>query len=281
MSKLVDVPTTVRIELVAHGGFAAVYRLAVDPINNIAMKQVKIENKRDEERFCKEVALLSRVLPHPAIVRFLGSNHSHLFGLVHGSIFMEHASGGDLLQKLQDKGPFSEGHVQYCVHQIGSAVAHCHHLGVVHRDIKLDNVVLRGTCVMDGLLLIDFGLAEDIAFTSSDPHAGTTAYRAPVPSNGGVSCPLKADVWSFGILVFALCHGCMPMNEASDLDRRFVTIRAGQRDGLSICDAFHRAAPDMPFRPRLSRHCMQLLNGMLQIEESSRLTSEACANWWL
>jgi len=95
--------------LLAHGGFGAVYRLAVDPLNNIAMKQVKIENKRDEERFCKEVALLSRVSPHPAIVRFLGSSHSHLLGLVHGSICMEHASGGDLLQKLQDKGPFSEG----------------------------------------------------------------------------------------------------------------------------------------------------------------------------
>ena len=60
-----------------------------------------------------------------------------------------------------------------CSHHIGSAIAHCHHLGVAHRDIKLENVVLRGTCVMDGLLLIDFGLAEDIAFASSRHDVGT------------------------------------------------------------------------------------------------------------
>lgn len=173
------------------------------------------------------------------------------------------------------------GDVQHVNSCVSSALAHCHHLGIAHRDVKLENVVLRGKCVTDGVMLIDFGLAENSDSPSRALHAGTTRYRAPANANGHVVCQKAGDVWSLGILLFALCHGYMPFEEACSRDERFETFRMRQRAGLKACNAIYETVPKIAFRPQLCEKSLQLLDGMLQIEEASRLSAAACARWSL
>ena len=139
---------------------------------------------------------------------------------------------------------------------------------------------MRGKCVTDGVMLIDFGLAESLCSPSRALHAGTTRYRAPANIDGHILCRKSADVWSLGILLFALCHGSMPFEEACSLDRRFETFATNQQAGLLACDAIYSAAPARAFRPNLHAKYLQLLDGMLQIKEASRLSADTCARWW-
>ena len=169
------------------------------------------------------------------------------------------------------------GDTRYCCHHIGSAIAHCHNLGIVHRDIKLENIALHGTLIQHGLRLLDFGLAEHLSAPTSNLFAGTKAYRAPANAvDGTLGCLKKADVWSFGITLFALSHGYMPMSEADIADRRFRMFQAACKKGKSPCEAVYCTLPPTALRPNLSEPTTQLLNRMLIIDHRSRADAQAC-----
>merc|ERR1719424_2670753 len=126
------------------------------------------------------------------------------------------------------------------ISRLAAALAECHERGVVHRDLKLENVML---CAEDpkGIRLIDFGLAVQLELDASGKvvegqlltdSAGTQAYRAPEVTTEGYD-PLKVDIWAMGIVLFSLVAGFFPMQEAREEDWRFKRVAAEQKKGLS------------------------------------------------
>ena len=155
-------------------------------------------------------------------------------------------------------------------------------MSIVHRDVKLENLVLRGKTMDEGVLLIDFGLAKQQTHATQlfYDEAGTVAYRAPEVGAAGY-CPRKADVWSLGVTLFAWCHGQMPLREASANCSRFLRLHQQQAAGVKACDAILSSSSSTP--PVASRSTLQtlrpLLDGMLEIDPRNRSSMRECAAW--
>ena len=133
------------------------------------------------------------------------------------------------------------GDAQICIFDAINAFAHCHHLGIVHRDIKMENLMLRGRTIDEGVLVVDFGLAAKQSHPAQLFYdtAGTNGYRAPEVGASAGFCPRKADVWSLGIVLFAWCHGGMPFYDASAACPRFSWFQEHHAAGVSACDAIY------------------------------------------
>ena len=93
-----------------------------------------------------------------------------------------------------------------CTGNVTSAVSHCHNLGVAHRDIKLENLLLRSNDIAEGLLLADFGLATkaDHGHLCYD-KVGTVPYRAPEVGASGYSTGTNLTLSPCGLLFCVLC----------------------------------------------------------------------------
>ena len=90
------------------------------------------------------------------------------------------------------------------------AISHCHRRGIYHRDIKLENFVLRGQGLESGLLLIDFGLArysDDACQELIYDEVGTKAYHAPEIGTSAGHYLDRADVWALGVRCSAVRPG--------------------------------------------------------------------------
>jgi serine/threonine-protein kinase Chk1 len=171
--------------------------------------------------------------------------------------------------------------------RFAAALAACHARGVVHRDLKLENVML---CAEDpkGIRLIDFGLAVQLKVDEAtgkiaegqvlNDSAGTQAYRAPEVTTEGYE-PAKVDIWAMGIVLFSLVAGFFPMQEAREEDWRFKRVAAEQKKGLSPCDAiFSMYKRRCPFSPELR----SLLDGMLTIDPQKRFdVAEVASHPWI
>jgi len=165
----------------------------------------------------------------------------------HGWMVMEMATGGELFDRLIDSGSLSERAAWPYASALVAALDHCLKHAVVHRDVKLENIML---CAEDprAIRLIDFGLAvqlpldgdgrPDPAFELTD-SAGTQAYRAPEVSMAGYQ-PHKVDVWAAGIVLFSLCAGFFPLQEAKEDDWRYRKLVRDQLAGVGACDSIFR-----------------------------------------
>merc|ERR1719261_793517 len=123
----------------------------------VAAKNLTLSSESDRETVQKEVDMLKLVAGHPSVIT------CHGFEEVAGPpktawVFMELASGGELFDRLIDSGNLTERATWPYARALVDGVLYCHSKGVVHRDVKLENIML---CVEDphAIKLIDFGLA--------------------------------------------------------------------------------------------------------------------------
>jgi calcium-dependent protein kinase len=152
-----------------------------------------------------------KVLDHPYIVSLIEIFETE--GEV--SLVMEICSGADLKSRRYQ----SEKEVTFIVYQILRAIAHCHYVGVVHRDLKLENVLFKSKENL-GLRVIDFGLSTIYAPADSDDDfaraletvCGTYHYMAPEVLKREYSS--KADIWAVGVLTYILLTGKPPFTAA-------------------------------------------------------------------
>jgi serine/threonine protein kinase len=296
---------TVQINRLHSGGFGTTFSAAVARngiVSNVVAKRVQLHTSEEKAKFDGEVHLLGKVCAHPSIINVCGSALLQIHGMCFGLLLMEHAPGGDTLDWLLKHGPLSEGATRdachprrgslsasffrhictgeatTCLSDAINALVHCHRLGVVHRDIKLENLLLRGTTIDEGILVADFGLAREQSHTAQLFHdvAGTAAYRAPEVGAAG-SCPRKADVWSLGVVLFAWCHGRIPVREASASCPRFVWLQEQQAAGAKACDAIYSFdSSSFPVRPTL-RALRPLLDAMLETSPHRRPDAFECS----
>eukprot|EP00967_Tisochrysis_lutea_P136163 scaffold242515_cov27-Tisochrysis_lutea.AAC.1 len=255
--------------VVGRGGFGVVFRardIVAVPTLEVAAKRGTRESLRNEAH------ILMKVGNHSSIIHL----HDYVELADDAWMFIDYVGGGELFDRLIDSGHLSENAARPIARNIASALAHCLKKGIVHRDIKLENVML---CVEDpqALKLIDFGLAVALKLApdgSIAPHrlydgVGSRSWKAPelfLAASAGYQAP-PVDAWAYGVLVFSLLSGFFPFDEARSTDWRFQRLAEDQARGIGACESiFNMYDRPCPF----SRRCKDFLNGLLTIDPALR-----------
>ena len=105
---------------------------------------------------------------------------------------------------LQEHGRLDEAETKEILRKLASAMKYCHEIGVAHRDIKTDNILVDSN---NNPMLIDFAFATLSLGKKSQSFCGTVSYMAPEVLAKEPYCPRKADIWSFGIVAFKMLFG--------------------------------------------------------------------------
>lgn len=165
--------------------------------------------RRNTLRQCKEEVSIQRQVKHPFIQR-LGESwqgQRHLF------IMCNYCSYGDLYSLWMSVKYIDEDTIRLFAAELVSVLAYLHDLGIIHRDVKMENILLdeRGH-----LKLSDFGLSRHLPFGErAYTICGTLQYMAPEVLSGGPYSH-STDWFSFGVLLFALAAGQFPVASAKD-----------------------------------------------------------------
>ena len=195
-------------ELIGVGGMAVVYR-AYDIIEDkiVAIKILKDEflgNKEFVRRFKNESKAIA-VLSHPNIVKVYDVS----FETKIQYIVMEYIDGITLKEFISQRKVINWKDALYFVNQILSALKHAHSKGVIHRDIKPQNIML----LKDGTIKVtDFGIARfsrNETQTMTDRAIGSVHYIAPEQAKGSV-IDEKADIYSVGVMLYEMLTGRLP-----------------------------------------------------------------------
>ena len=209
------------------------------------------------DRFLQEYETIAE-MDHPNIVRIydlgVGDDHAH--------IAMEYLGGGDLRVKLE-RGISEKLAVQY-LRQIASALSAIHAKGVLHRDLKPGNIMLR----KDGsIVLIDFGLAKreklESEITDKGEIFGTPYYMSPEQGHGN-TVDERSDLYSLGVIFYEMLTGRKP-------------FKADTAMGIIY---LHGNAP-VPLLPTRFAQYQAMLNMMLAKFPGDRLQSAAEIEEWL
>ncbi|KAL8195203.1 hypothetical protein R6Q57_025606 [Mikania cordata] len=157
---------------------------------------------KGEETVHKEVEIMQHLSGHPGVVTLKAVyEDAQFFHLV-----MELCPGGRLLDQMREDGLFSEQKAANLMKELMLVLKYCHDMGVIHRDVKPDNILLSAS---GSIKLADFGLAARIANGQSlYGVVGSPAYVAPEVLLGGYS--EKVDIWSAGVVLHALLVGLLP-----------------------------------------------------------------------
>lgn len=196
------------VKCIGHGGMADVY-LALDLIldRQVAIKILKPDSNADKvalERFARE-AQASTQLSHPNIVDIydVGDDDNIHY------IVMEYVKGHTLKQLIKKRGPLPTRETIWIMKQLTSALMEAHKNGLIHRDIKSQNILIKD----DGTVkLADFGIAilnNAIQLTFKDSVLGSVHYLAPELVKGEKSS-MKSDIYSLGIVMYELLRGDVP-----------------------------------------------------------------------
>ncbi|KAF4022140.1 hypothetical protein G4228_014096 [Cervus hanglu yarkandensis] len=185
-------------------------------------------------------------------------------------LVLELAARGDLLEHINAVSAhrrcpgLEEEEARRLLWQLVSAVAHCHNSGIVHRDLKCENILLddRGC-----LKLSDFGFAHQSGFKNTllSTFCGSVAYTAPEILMSKKYNGEQADLWSLGVILYAMVTGKLPFKERQP-HRMLYLMRRGPT-----------------FRPGLSPECQDLIRGLLQLRPRARLGLQQVAthHWML
>ena len=146
---------------------------------------------------------------------------------------MELCPGGDLLNYVRKRRKLTEKPAKYIFKQIMQGIAYMHQQGIVHRDIKLDNILLDGH---GNIKIADFGVSRrviegELLFE----QCGTPAYIAPeiVQEIGYKGFPV--DIWSAGVCLYAIMYGSVPFkaNQIGDLNSELYQNEIEFKDTVS------------------------------------------------
>lgn len=177
----------------------------------VAVKKIK-RFLTDEKRLKAEICVLKRVKKHPNIVELIDVFETPRE--VH--VVMELCTGGELFERLADKGPYSEADCVRHLSDMAKAVQYLHENGIVHRDLKPENILLSTPNDEDAVVKVaDFGLAKVFTGTNMKTKCGTWGYSAPeMISGSGISFGYdsKVDSWSLGTILYILLCGFHPFD---------------------------------------------------------------------
>ncbi|KAG7388030.1 hypothetical protein PHYPSEUDO_013282 [Phytophthora pseudosyringae] len=247
----------------------------------VVLKRLSIPLLQQEDSSCldavKENPLCERaviqLLEDPLTARAPGREHvveyeREGFFTAGDSVFvaMDLCAGGDLYDYVTAKPgrrlPETEALALFA--QIAKGLSFLHAIGVAHRDLSLENVLLK-----DGQAKIcDFGLSADANQFSADV-VGKFYYMAPEVMQGAVYDPKGADVWSLGVLLFIMLTGS-PL--FADVNARAPTLRVLNKYGVG------KVLELWGLKEQFSKPTINVMAGLLQVQPSRRLSAEDVAH---
>lgn len=215
-------------ELVGAGGMGAVYRARHRKLDrHVAIKVLLPDLESDPmfaERFLREARAMAR-LDHPGIVRV------HDFGEADGVFYLvlEYVEGASL-RELIGSSRMGPGDALSLVPQICDALQYAHDAGIVHRDVKPENILVD----QDGRARIaDFGLAKvrdpqtgGVTLTATHQAMGTPHYMAPEQLSSSGAVDHRADLYSLGVVLYEMLTGDLPIGRFSAPSERAPSLAA-------------------------------------------------------
>jgi len=207
-------------ERLNEGGMGTVYRgTHVLMEKTVAIKVLRPALAADEKivaRFSREARAASRIShPHALSVTDFGEDEN-------GNVFlvMEFLSGKTLKQVIRDGGPLSLTRVVDITRQVGDALNAAHSQGVVHRDLKSDNIMLLDTMTGDYAKVLDFGIAKinepdgstDTGLTAPNLVIGTPQYMSPEQCAQNAEIDARSDIYSLGVILYEMLVGHVPFS---------------------------------------------------------------------
>jgi len=210
-------------------------------------------------------------LRHPHITRF----HQVFLSPHHINLVLEYVPDGTLLEHVQRQRALPEAQARWLFQQLVLAVDYCHQIGISNRDIKLDNILLdksiRGRPTWPIMKICDFGYARAGANSEACSKVGTLSYMAPEVLQSNTYSTKKADIWSCGVVLYAMLCGCMPF---AVLEQKTLVERIQRLAGDMQQKRFQ--VPD-----RLSEGAQDILKQLLHPDPKERIdTAGILAHPW-
>ncbi|XP_072549480.1 serine/threonine-protein kinase BRSK2 isoform X3 [Salminus brasiliensis] len=244
-----------RLEKTLGKGQTGLVKLGVHCITGqkVAIKIVNRE-KLSESVLMKverEIAIL-KLIEHPHVLKLhdVYENNKYLY------LVLEHVSGGELFDYLVKKGRLTPKEARKFFRQIISALDFCHSHSICHRDLKPENLLLDEK---NNIRIADFGMASlQVGDSLLETSCGSPHYACPEVIRGEKYDGRRADVWSCGVILFALLVGALPFDH-DNLRQLLEKVKSG------VFHMPHFIPPD----------CQALLRGMIEVNPEKRLTLEA------
>uniref|UniRef100_A0A3P9DPT3 non-specific serine/threonine protein kinase n=1 Tax=Maylandia zebra TaxID=106582 RepID=A0A3P9DPT3_9CICH len=244
------------METLGKGTYGKVKK-AVERVAIKSIRKERITDNLDRIHIQREIEITSS-LSHPNIIRF----HEVFESRDKIVIVMEYASRGELYDYIQERRRLPETEARSIFRQITSAVHYCHKNGVVHRDLKLENILLDQDL---NVKLADFGLSNNFhKGTLLQTYCGSPLYAAPEIVKGLPYQGPEVDCWALGVLLYALVYSSMPF------------------DGASHTKLTEQISQGRYRRPNPPSDACALIGWLLTVRVDERATIEDVANhWWV
>lgn len=233
-------------ERLNEGGMGAVYRAThVLMDKTVAIKVLQPSLAADEKivaRFSREARAASRIShPHALSVTDFGESEDGIVFLV-----MEYLSGKTLKEIIRQDGPMPLSRVVEIIRQVGGALDAAHEQGVVHRDLKSENIMLLASNP-EYAKVLDFGIAKireregeyDPGLTAPDLVIGTPQYMSPEQCSQSPGIDARSDVYSLGVIIYEMLVGHVPFSGESPTA---IMMKHLQEPAPSVLDE----RPDLP-----------------------------------
>ncbi|KAI5951604.1 GIN4 [Candida jiufengensis] len=226
--------------------------------NNNNNNNSKSENKENENNGeglpygIEREIIIMKLLNHPNVLRLydVWETSKALY------LVLEYVEGGELFDLLVERGPLEEPEAIKYFRQIILGTAYCHALGICHRDLKPENLLLDAQL---NVKLADFGMA---ALESNgkllETSCGSPHYAAPEIVSGLKYHGAASDVWSCGVILFALLTGRLPFDD-ENIRNLLLKVQAGNYD--------------MPI-DEISKEAQNLITKMLEVDPTKRISTE-------
>lgn len=179
-------------------------------INKATKDRRALKILRDMPKSRREVDLHWRTCNHPNIVNLKDVYENVFMGHRSLMVVMECMEGGELFDRIQRKGHFTEREAANIIRSICLAVAHLHHLNIAHRDLKPENLLFADDTDTAKLKLTDFGFAKEVKGELDLSTPCYTPYYVAPEVLGPEKYDLSCDVWSIGVITYILLCGYPP-----------------------------------------------------------------------
>ncbi|XP_044745608.1 MAP/microtubule affinity-regulating kinase 3-like [Coccinella septempunctata] len=255
-------------KILGKGNFARVEEAYHELLGiKVAVKIMDLNNIKEEyvvRNLFREAKIMSK-LKHPCIVSLFETmqKSDNVYYLV-----TEVVTGGDLCTyvKAQRNGKLEERTAKYFGQQFVSAIAYMHQRGIVHRDLKMENVMLNSSQTQ--IKIVDFGLSNEWSPDSPlKTHCGSPEYAAPELFVTSKVYGPEVDLWSFGIILYGMVVGQLPF-----VSNKSPSISSQERRKLLVAQINKGiAGPQRKAIASFSTEFKNLMNRLLNADSKKRI----------
>lgn len=248
---------------IGSGGMATVYEAIDEHIGTTVALKILHPHLADQPTYVKRFSREAQVamnLHSPHIARVLDSGRDTVDGDTVYYIAMEYIPGVTLTQLMRNGSIFSVAQVMNIAYQVAQALAEANRHGIVHRDIKPQNIMITPEGVVK---VMDFGIARETladSLTKTGMFVGTPQYSSPEQALGKKDVDIRSDIYSLGVVLYQLLTGIVP-------------FQADTPQALLNRVARGNPVPVESHRINLPPEVSAIVNKMLQREPRNRFQS--------